>query len=137
MSSALHEKGIAHLDIRLENICWDDEGNAVFIDLDRSVSTTHKLSACVGGRYGKSWMYMDTKIFRLSAACYNDVPHLRITFNLLLIILYLIFFLKSFIQMVSNCMFVFYALSYACTVLITGIYDSDLHDQWKLLPHET
>ena len=119
MSSALHEKGIAHLDIRLENICWDDEGNAVFIDPDRSVSTTHKLSACVGGRYGKLWMYMDTKTFRLSAACYNDVPHLRITFDLLLIILYLIFFLKSFIQMVSNCMFIFYALSYACTVLIT------------------
>lgn len=31
----LHKFGFAHLDIRLENVCFDKELNAVLIDLDR------------------------------------------------------------------------------------------------------
>ena len=53
----LHEAGIAHLDIRVENICWDD-GHAIFIDLDRSTEVD-KDATFIFGLYGKSLMYVN------------------------------------------------------------------------------
>ena len=37
---AFHKDNFAHMDIRLENICYDSDGNPVFIDLDRSMKFT-------------------------------------------------------------------------------------------------
>ena len=31
----LHELGLAHLDVRLENVCFDSDNRAILIDLDR------------------------------------------------------------------------------------------------------
>ncbi len=36
----LHDNGRAHLDIRLENICFNESEHAVLIDLDRSVNAS-------------------------------------------------------------------------------------------------
>ena len=44
--SALHElhgQGIAHLDIRVENICFNESNHAVLIDLDCSQKASHSL----------------------------------------------------------------------------------------------
>ncbi len=49
----LHEVGYAHLDIRLENVCFNECGHAVLIDLDRSIEVTSSLF----GNYGSSQMY--------------------------------------------------------------------------------
>jgi hypothetical protein len=56
----LHEEGnIAHLDIRIENICWDNEGNVIFIDLDRSATIDKPAKhICM---YGQSLMYEHPK----------------------------------------------------------------------------
>ena len=54
---ALHYVDIAHLDIRLENVCFDDQGSAVLIDLDRSTDKTMLIQNIP--RYGKSEMYSD------------------------------------------------------------------------------
>ena len=54
----LHSCGIAHLDIRLDNICFKDEDDlstAILIDLDRSKSATS--SYCGDANYKKSCMY--------------------------------------------------------------------------------
>ncbi len=49
----LHDVGMAHLDIRLENVCYNDSGHAILIDLGRSVETTEiKFKS-----YGNSLMY--------------------------------------------------------------------------------
>ena len=53
----LHDEArIAHLDIRIENVCWDNDHHAVFVDLDRSEPVDHLAMECVG-KYRKSLMY--------------------------------------------------------------------------------
>ena len=53
----LHDEArIAHLDIRIENVCWDNDQRAVFVDLDRSEHVDCPAKECVG-KYGKSLMY--------------------------------------------------------------------------------
>ena len=37
----LHDKDFAHLDLRLENICFDDNDKLVLVDLDRCTSTSN------------------------------------------------------------------------------------------------
>lgn len=55
----MHEEArIAHLDIRIENICWDDQQRVVFIDLDRSAAVETPAKSCVGRKYGNSKMYL-------------------------------------------------------------------------------
>ena len=49
----LHEHGLAHLDIRLENVCFDTENRAILIDLDRS----QKVDEIVHTVVAKSLMY--------------------------------------------------------------------------------
>lgn len=51
----LHQNKIAHLDIRLENICFSDNGEAILIDLDRSDKVTKPAEQITD--YGKSNMY--------------------------------------------------------------------------------
>ena len=56
---AIHELlalGIAHLDIRLPNICYDDERNPILIDLDRSVKISYWSVFNICGHYA-SVMY--------------------------------------------------------------------------------
>ena len=50
----LHDFGRAHLDIRLENICFSDDGEAVLVDLDRSVPKDTPSTECT---FGRSTMY--------------------------------------------------------------------------------
>ncbi len=50
--SELHGKGFAHCDIRLKNICFNDFGHAVLIDLDRCCEVDLKPI-----RHGNSTMY--------------------------------------------------------------------------------
>ena len=57
-----YEIGIAHLDVRIENICWDDAQRAVFIDFDRSAKMDTLASDCVGTMYGDSLMYPTTDV---------------------------------------------------------------------------
>lgn len=57
----LHEEAnIAHLDIRIENICWDDQSHAVFIDLDRSADADARAEEYIA-RYGMSNSNWTTK----------------------------------------------------------------------------
>ena len=58
----LHETArLVHLDVRLDNICFDHHGEAVLIDLDRSLSVDADPDA-IPDYYGKSTMYsMDKK----------------------------------------------------------------------------
>lgn len=52
----LHEEaGIAHLDIRIENVCWDNQQRAIFVDLDISTSLGNSAERCIG--YGNSLLY--------------------------------------------------------------------------------
>lgn len=53
----LHKVGIAHLDIRLENICFKSDGTAVLIDLDRSCEMTY-LAKFLSSQWGNSEMYI-------------------------------------------------------------------------------
>ena len=50
------EARIAHLDIRIENVSWDNDHHAVFIDLDRSEPIECPAKECAG-KYGESLMY--------------------------------------------------------------------------------
>lgn len=66
----LHEE--AHLDIRIENICWDDQSRAIFIDLDRSAG----IDACAEeyiGWYGKSLMYPITSKWTTKQVDYRQI----------------------------------------------------------------
>ncbi len=49
----LHEVGYAHLDIRLENVCFNECGHVILIDLDRSDDITSSSF----DNYGSSQMY--------------------------------------------------------------------------------
>ena len=53
---SLHVLGFAHLDIRLENICMNDNQQIVLIDLDRSASK-QLLALCLKNRYPRSVNY--------------------------------------------------------------------------------
>ena len=50
----LDEAGIAHLNIRIENLCWDNRQHAVFIDFNRSADKNKSTHECIGGKYGGS-----------------------------------------------------------------------------------
>lgn len=51
----LHEFGLAHLDVRLDNICFREDGSVIMIDLDRSTKVTEAANLlCV---FGSSTMY--------------------------------------------------------------------------------
>lgn len=50
----LHDNEIAHLDIRLDNICFNDNDEPILIDLDRSEKVTKLAKFNI---YGKSNMY--------------------------------------------------------------------------------
>ena len=59
----LHTKGVAHLDVRLDNICFTSSNEVVLIDFDRcSNSTRH--AAGVDVLYVKSEMYTSTNYIR-------------------------------------------------------------------------
>ena len=62
----LHDFGCAHLDIRLENICFRENGEAVLIDLDRSLEVIVPLRM-LGGFCGSSTMYPEKMLGRLNA----------------------------------------------------------------------
>ena len=57
----LHAAGLAHLDIRLENVCFDSNNRAVLIDLDRSEPVNDTVCAIVGDSvmypYHSTWVY--------------------------------------------------------------------------------
>lgn len=54
----LHEKfERAHLDIRLQNICFRSDGTAMLIDLDRSCEKTER-AEFLQSQWGESVMYM-------------------------------------------------------------------------------
>ena len=58
--ASIHQREIAHLDIRLENICFDETcSKALLIDLDRSVSSTMFSSGIsyLSETFGNSVMY--------------------------------------------------------------------------------
>ncbi len=50
----LHGAGYAHLDVRLENICYNDNNKAVLIDLD----IAQPLDELVESNHSKSLMYL-------------------------------------------------------------------------------
>lgn len=52
----LHNVNLAHLDIRVDNICFTPEGKAMLIDLDRSMPCNTD-ALIPQGLYGKSHMY--------------------------------------------------------------------------------
>ncbi len=54
----LHEVGYAHLDIRLENVCFNECGHAILIDLDRSVEIRWSSFK----DYGSSQMYRSENV---------------------------------------------------------------------------
>ena len=70
--------GIAHLDVRIENICWDDAQRAVFIDFDRSAKMDTLASDCVGTMYGDSLMYPTTDVWTERAAWNVDFRQIAI-----------------------------------------------------------
>ena len=72
---AVHAIGIAHLDVRLENICWDDTQRAVLIDFDRSAASDALGRTCVG-KYGASLMYPTTALWTERAAWKVDYRQL-------------------------------------------------------------
>lgn len=41
----LHEFGMAHLDVRMDNVCFDSDNNVVLIDLDRSQVVDEEISS--------------------------------------------------------------------------------------------
>ncbi len=45
----MHTSGIAHNDVRLPNICFDDTSNITFIDLDRATVLTGRYSLLATG----------------------------------------------------------------------------------------
>lgn len=51
-----HLNGYAHLDVRLENICYDRDGNAILIDFDRAKPVAEQASFMIE-EYGESVMY--------------------------------------------------------------------------------
>lgn len=51
----LHEFGLAHLDIRLDNICYRVDGSVIMIDLHRSMEVTRAANLLCG--FGPSTMY--------------------------------------------------------------------------------
>ena len=56
----LHGHNLAHLDVRLENICFDEANRAVFIDLDRSEQADSSVSfkrKSLMYTYFESWTY--------------------------------------------------------------------------------
>ena len=56
----LHGHNLAHLDVRLENICFDEANRAVFIDLDRSEQADSSVSfkrKSLMYTYVESWTY--------------------------------------------------------------------------------
>ena len=55
--NALHKCDLAHLDIRIENVCFDDQMKAVLIDLDRSDDKNELVMNL--NSYEKSTMYQD------------------------------------------------------------------------------
>lgn len=59
----LHDAGIAHMDIRLENICFLANGDAILIDVDRSCMKTSSANS-TAVKYGKSTMYTRNKGLR-------------------------------------------------------------------------
>ena len=76
---ALHnETGIAHLDIRIENVCWDNEGHAVFIDFDRSIEKDVLIKDGVGNMYGDSLMYPATATWQSRPAWSVDYRQIAI-----------------------------------------------------------
>ena len=54
----LHSLDLCHLDIRIDNICFTADGNAILIDLDRSVPANTPITRMRD--YGKSTMYKTT-----------------------------------------------------------------------------
>ena len=58
----LHDEvNIAHLDIRIENICWDNSDRVVFVDFDRSAPKNELVvDMLLTGWYGNSLMYPST-----------------------------------------------------------------------------
>ena len=52
----IHGAGIAHLDVRLENICFTEVGKVVLIDLDRSLPINYPAEE-LPSQYGQSLMY--------------------------------------------------------------------------------
>ena len=68
---SLHAQGIAHLDIRLENIRFNDNFEAVLIDLDRSASLHRTDLKYLKQIYGDSVMYEITEEFSASATLRN------------------------------------------------------------------
>ena len=74
---AVHVIGIAHLDVRIENICWDDTQRAVLIDFDRSAASDALGRTCVG-KYGASLMYPTTAMWTERAAWKVDYRQLAI-----------------------------------------------------------
>ena len=64
--TSIHQRRIAHLDIRLENICFDvNSSKALLIDFDRSVESTLFLSNAIylEDTYGNSIMYATPATF--------------------------------------------------------------------------
>ena len=57
----LHEQNLTHLDIRLDNICYDEKYNPILIDLDRAMPTNRWNSRCV---YPNSVMYRHSIEFK-------------------------------------------------------------------------
>ena len=58
----LHGLGLAHLDIRLANVCFDSDNRAILIDLDRCKDVNNCALAMVGTKslmypYHSDWVY--------------------------------------------------------------------------------
>ena len=122
--TSIHHRKIAHLDIRLENICYDvNLSKALLIDFDRSVEEALFLSnpAYLEETYGKSIMYRVPTTFDI------DADHSNLDWRQFGIMLCYILepnedyhhtepkpqnrFLKELVQ--------------------RGVYDPDLHDEWQ------
>ena len=68
--TSIHQRQIAHLDIKLENVCYDvNLSKALLIDFDRSVESTLFLSSPIylEETYGKSIMYTIPTTFPIDA----------------------------------------------------------------------
>lgn len=131
----LHDFGIAHLDIRLENVCFDSDNRAVLIDLDRSAPVNKKVRSIFGNSvmypYHSTWVYKQWDYTQLgimiarilspgSREEYHTVkpplPHA---------------FLAKLVNEGEHSKVCFHTNKYFHCLFLTGILDETLFEMWK------
>ena len=137
----LHELGLAHLDVRLDNVCFDSDNRAILIDLDRCQNANVPVFAGMGTEslmypFHSDWVYRQWDYVQLglmiariicpvSGAEYHTVepPWSQPPLNH--------GFLEKLYREGENKIVIFHTSTCYHRLSITGVMEEDLFDSWK------